>query len=101
MNLVTRFLVGSFAGFCRQEELGAMLGHPRTNTQFRFAVTGRRVDMVDAILKQQIKRIVGFFLRHVTECCCTKYNACTEMTCSAKCKCWNHTSSPISPISED
>jgi hypothetical protein len=51
----------------RQEEPAAVGAQPRREAQLRVAVHRRRVDVVDAVLEQQLEHLVGARLLHAAE----------------------------------
>ena len=56
VDLLLRLRVGALAGLGRQEEL--VLREPRGDPQLRVAIGGGDVDVVDAVLEQQLERAV-------------------------------------------
>lgn len=48
-------LVGPIASLGRQEKVSAMLAHPKADSQFRIAIGGCGVDMINAVFEQELK----------------------------------------------
>ena len=61
-DLLARAAVGPLAGLGRHEELPLVALQPRGDAQLGVAVAGRDVDVVDAVLEQQLQRAVGILL---------------------------------------
>ena len=59
----TRALPGALLGLGREEEAIAMARHPRAEAFLGLAVTGRRVDVIDAVFQQHVQHGIGFGLR--------------------------------------
>ena len=66
-QFVARPLIRAVAGFGRQEEVPAMAGHPGADAQLGVAVAGGGVDMVDAVLEQDLQRAVSVRLADSTQ----------------------------------
>jgi hypothetical protein len=61
-DLLTGGAVGPLAGLGGQEELALVALQPGGDPQLGVAVAGRDVDVVDAVLNQQLQRAVGILL---------------------------------------
>src|SRR3972149_207328 len=92
MNLFARFSFGAFPCFGGKEEILAMLFHPRTNPQLRFAVARRCVNVIDAVLKQQLQRGIG--LSHFAQRRRAEDRPCAVMSRTSKSLFSNHGVSP-------
>src|SRR5580704_1930177 len=79
MKTVASALIRAIAGFSGEKKSLAMLVHPRTDSQFRFAVRRRRIDMIDAIFEQHLEHAVRLVLLHPTESGGSENNASTLM----------------------
>ena len=79
MEARARALVRPISSLGRQEEVPAMLAHPRTDSQFRIAIGGRGVDMVDAVFEQEVEYWISLILFHAPKRCGTKNDACALM----------------------
>src|SRR6266498_3172504 len=90
MDLIARGHVGALAGFGGQEELLAVAAHPRPDPQLGFAIAGGGVDVVDAVLKQQLQRAVGVILRDIAERRRAKDRACASVAGAAEGERGNH-----------
>ena len=64
MQTIARAVIGAVSGFGGEEEVFAVLAHPRTDAKLRIAIGRGRVDMVDAELEQNIQDGVGLVLLH-------------------------------------
>ena len=62
-DLLARARAVALAGLRGEEEPVAVLRQPRCEPQLRVAVRRGRVDVVDAVLEQQLERAVGLGLR--------------------------------------
>jgi hypothetical protein len=60
-------LRGALVRLRGQEEAVAMPRHPRAHTQLRIAIHGGRVDVVHAVLEQQLEERVSLVLAHAAE----------------------------------
>ena len=56
--------LAAFAGFGGEKKVVAIALHPRPQPQFRIAITGGGVNVIDPMRHQQIHRGVGFSLAH-------------------------------------
>ena len=63
MQAVARAGIGAIAGLRGQEEALAMLRHPRADAQLRVTVRCRGVDVIDAVLEQQLEYASAFSWR--------------------------------------
>lgn len=75
VDLVFGFLVGAEAGFGGEEEVLAVVGHPGGEAEFGLAVAGGGVDVVDAVLEEEVEGLVGFFLGDAAEGGCAEDDA--------------------------
>ena len=66
-NLFARSGAVALAGLRREEETVAMLREPRREPQLRVAVRRGDVDVVDAVLEQQLEHRIGLGLRQRAE----------------------------------
>ena len=64
--LAGAFLVTSVT-FGRQEEVVRLSFQPRRDAQLGVAVIGRGVDVIDAVAEKDFERLVGDFLRDMTQ----------------------------------
>ncbi len=67
MEMLLCFLVGPLFGFGGQEKVVAVALYPGAEQLLGGAIAVGSVDMVDAILKQQLHRTVGFGLGNAAE----------------------------------
>ena len=79
MQTVASALICAIAGLGGEKELLSMLAHPRTDSQFRFAVRRRRIEMIDAVFEQHLEHAVRLVLLHPTERGRSKNNPRTLM----------------------
>ena len=61
-----------------------MIFHPWPYAELRFAVAGRRIDVVDAMLQQQPQDIVGHILSDSPQRRTPEYDRCAMVTRAAK-----------------
>jgi hypothetical protein len=66
-DLGVRILTLPFSGLCRQEEVGSVGLHPRPDPEFCVTVTRGRIDVIDAVLADQLHRVIRFGLTDVAE----------------------------------
>ena len=62
----------ALAGLGREEEVRAVLAHPRPDPELGVAVARSRVDVVDAVLEQELERAVRLVLRGLAERGCAE-----------------------------
>src|SRR5579872_6297947 len=67
VQAIARALIRAIAGLGREEEALAMLAHPGTDAQFRFAIRRRSIDVVDAEFEQQFEHLIGLVLLHTAQ----------------------------------
>src|SRR5271166_4426314 len=67
MHAVARSVVSSVTGLGREEEILAMLAHPRPDPHLRIAVRSGGIDMVDAEFEQEVEDLVSLVLVHPAE----------------------------------
>src|SRR5579862_3742708 len=90
METVASALIAAVAGFGREKKSLAMLAHPRTDPQFRFAVRRRRIDMIDAVFEQHLEHAVSLVLLHPAERGGAEKNSCALMSRLPKWTRFNH-----------
>src|SRR5215213_7424204 len=66
-DLRVRLLTLPFAGLGRQEEVRPVRLHPRPDPKLCVTVTRGRVNVIDAVLADQLHRVIRFGLTDVTE----------------------------------
>jgi len=69
----------AFPGLGRQEERLAMALDPGANAQFRVAVAGRGVDVVDAVLEPELDGGIRLRLRDLAERRCPEQRSAADM----------------------
>src|SRR5262249_34050634 len=84
VQALTRAGCGAVAGLRGQEEARAMLRHPRADAQLRVAVRRRGVDVIDAVLEQQLENLIGLLLAHGAERCCAEDHPCAAVAGSSE-----------------
>src|SRR6267143_3212593 len=67
IDLFARPLLVALVAFGRQEESSGFALQPGRDAKLGVAVTGRRVDMIDAVAKQDLECLVSHFLRHAAQ----------------------------------
>src|SRR5207249_4977710 len=67
MQALARGRIGSLSRLCSQEEALAMPSHPGTDAQLRVAVGCGGVDVIDAVLEEEIENLIGLFSGHTPE----------------------------------
>src|SRR5215218_11262514 len=66
-DLRVRLLTLPFAGLCRQEEVRPVRLHPRPDPELCVTVTRGRVNVIDAVLADQLHRVIRLGLTDITE----------------------------------
>ena len=89
-NLIVGRPCFAFAGFGGKENLVSMHLQPRTEPEFRFAIAGGGIDVVDPGVGDQLQRPVGICLRHVSECGGAKNDATAGVARAAEFGSFDH-----------
>src|SRR5262245_54819489 len=90
MDLVTRVLVEALASLGGEEEILAVPCHPRANTQFRVAIAGRDVNMIDAVFEQDVQHAIRLCLGGAAEGRRTKERDRAQVASTSKRSFLNH-----------
>jgi hypothetical protein len=94
-DLVPRLPVAALAGLGREEEISSVTIHPRSNPKLGIAVGGCRVDVVDAVLEQEVEHAIGGALVDLAECCAAEDHRRAAMAGPSEGAFLDHISLPV------